>query len=132
MKKNKIVENRDFEEFLVPISFLLRLSCRAYEKYMANKIYLHALNIRKANEMIYKLVLDKINIIPVNLQQDCIELLNHYDCWFNQFSYEQNKRQPLISDEFVFLQIDNQVAYPRSSEKKIMDAYKKFKKQLNK
>ena len=123
MKKNKIVENRDFEEFLVPISFLFRLSCRAYEKYMTNKIYLHALNIRKANEMIYQLVLDKINIIPVNLQQDCIELLNHYDCWFNQFSYEQNKRQPLISDEFVFLQIDNQVAYPRSSEKKIMGAY---------
>ena len=99
---------------------------------MANKIYLHALNIRKANEMIYKLVLDKINIIPVNLQQDCIELLNHYDCWFNQFSYEQNKRQPLISDEFVFLQIDNQVAYPRTKEKKIMGAYKKLKKQLNK
>ena len=63
MKKNSLNDRQAVAEFLLPVDFLLRLSGRAYEKYMANKIYLHALNIRKANEMIYQLVLDKINNI---------------------------------------------------------------------
>ena len=128
MKKNKQAESRVFDEFLIPASFLFRLSGRAYEKYMANKIFLHALNIRKANEMIYKLMLDKISIIPINLQQDCIELLNHFDCWFTQFNYEQQKRQPLISDEFVFNRLDGQMGYPRASEERILEAGKELKK----
>ena len=33
---------------------------------MANKIYLHALNIRKANEMIYRLILEKIHVCLKN------------------------------------------------------------------
>jgi hypothetical protein len=132
MKKNSLNDRLVLEEFLKPASFLLKLSGRAYDKYMANKIYLHALNIRKANEMIYRLVLDKINYIPVTLQPDCIELLNHYDCWMLQFKDEEQKRNPSLTDEFIFFRLDDQMAYPRLSEKNIFEAYMKFNKQKNK
>jgi len=132
MKRSSSHERRVMEEFLSPINFLLQLSGKAYEKYMANKIYLHALNIRKANEMIYKLVIDKIDHIPVNLQQDCIELLNHYDCWMLQFKDEEQKRKPALTDEFIFYRLDDQMAFPRKSEQKIFEAYIKINKQKNK
>ena len=132
MKKNSSAENRGLSGFLVNASFLLRLSGKAYEKYMANKIYIHALNIRKANEMIYQLVIDNINHIPVNLQDDCIELLNHYDCWLQQFKYEERKRDPGLGDEFIFHRLDGQMAYPRSAEERIIAACSTLKKKKNK
>ena len=129
MKKSNLNEQLILAELLSPLNFLLRLSGRAYEKYMANKIYLHALNIRKANEMIYRLILDKIHFIPDDIQKDCIEILNHYDCWMLQFKDEEQKRKPALADEFIFQQIDEQVAYPRLSEQHIFEAFKKFDKQ---
>lgn len=130
MKRNNL--NDRLTELLSPLSFLLRLSGRAYEKYMGNKIYLHALNIRKANEMVYHLILDKIHFIPDELQNDCIELLNHYDCWMLQFKEEEQKIKPSLSDEFIFYRLDDQMAYPRFSEQHIFNTFKKFNKQKNK
>ncbi len=129
MKRNSEKDGTALSELLIPLDFLLRFSGRAYEKYMANKIYLHALNIRKANEMIYQLVLDKVKFIPADLQKDCIELLNHYDCWMLQFKDEEQKRQPALTDEFIFQQADGQMAYPRESERRIFEACKKLNKQ---
>lgn len=131
MKKNNVAEQLTLTELILPLNFLLRLSERAYEKYMVNKIYLHALNIRKANEMVYQLIIDKINIIPHEIVQDCIDLLNHYDCWILQFKDEEEKRKPLLTDEFVFFRIDDQMAFPRLSEQHIFETIRKFNKQKN-
>ena len=132
MKKSNLIEQLALTELLSPLNFLLRLSGRAYEKYMGNKIYLHALNIRKANEMVYQLMLGKIHFIPDEIQKDCIELLNHYDCWMLQFKDEEQKRKPSLEDEFIFYRIDDQMAYPRLSEQHIFETFKKFNKQKNK
>ena len=132
MTKNNPKGKLALTELLSPLNFLLRLSSRAYEKYMSNKIYLHALNIRKANEMVYQLILDKIHFIPDEIQKDCIELLNHYDCWMLQFKDEEQKRKPSLTDEFIFYRIDDQMAYPRLSEQHIFETVKKFNKQKNK
>lgn len=131
MKRNKHSDKKIFTEFLSPANFLLRLSDKAYRKYMTNKIYLHALNIRKANKQVYKLFIKKCDVIPAYLQEDCIELLNHYDCWMRQFREEENRRKPLLKDEFIFNRIDDQMAFPRLSEQKIYEAYIKFKNQKN-
>lgn len=132
MKKNNLKETAVFSELLSPLNFLLLLSGRAYEKYMGNKIYLHALNIRKSNQMIYQLLLDKLSLIPEEIQQDCIELLNHYDCWMLQFKEEEEKLKPSMKDPFIFYRIDEQVAFPRVSEQKIFGLYNKYHKQKNK
>lgn len=132
MKKSNVNEWQVLNELLSPLDFLLRLSGKAYEKYMHNKIYLHALNIRKANEMVYRLLMEKIQFIPEEIQNDCIELLNHYDCWMLQFKDEEQKRKPLLTDEFIFYRLDDQMAFPRLSEQHIFETVKKFNKQKNK
>ena len=132
MTKSKLTDHLILTELLSPLNFLLRLSGRAYEKYMGNKIYLHALNIRKANEMVYQLMLDKIHFIPDEIQKDCIEILNHYDCWMLQFKDEEQKRKPSLKDEFIFYRIDDQMAFPRLSEQRIFELVKKINKQKNK
>jgi hypothetical protein len=132
MKKSSLNEELIWSQFLAPANFLLRLSGRAYEKYMANKIYLHALNIRKANEMVYQLVLENISCIPEKLQADCVEMLNHYDGWMLQFKDEEQKRKPALTDEFIFQRADGQMAYPRQAEQNILNSYLKFTKQKNK
>ncbi len=126
MKKDNANNQLLLTQLLLPLDFLLRLSGRAYEKYLCNKIYLHALNIRKANEMIYQLILDKNHFIPDELQKDCIELLNHYDCWFLQFKDEEQKRSPALTDEFIFYRVDDQIAFPRLSEQHIFETVKKL------
>ncbi len=132
MKKSNINNRLLLVELFLPLDFLLRLSGRAYEKYMRNKIYLHALNIRKANEMIYQLVLDKTHLIPDGIQKDCIELLNHYDCWLLQFKDEEQKRKPALTDEFIFFRVDDQIAYPRLSEQRIFETIKELQIRKNK
>ncbi|MEP7163372.1 MAG: hypothetical protein ABI741_01695 [Ferruginibacter sp.] len=132
MIKNRINNSRVLTELLSPLDFLLRLSGKAYEKYMGNKIYLHALNIRKANEMVYQLILSKIHFIPGEIQEDCIALLNHYDCWMLQFKDEEQKRNPSLTDEFIFYRLDDQMTFPRLSEQHIFETFKKFNKQKNK
>ena len=129
MKKNNLDERLMFAEFLSPMNFLLKLSATAYKKYLSNKIYLHALNIRKANEMIYKLVIEKVNYIPGSLQEECIALLNHYDSWMLQFKEEELSRKPSLKDEFIFERADEQVAFPGLAESKIFEAYNKARKQ---
>lgn len=128
MKKNNLDEQRMFTGFLLPLNFLLRLSKKAYDKYLINKIYLHALNIRKANEMIYQHVIDHVQLAPPDLYDECIELLNHYDCWFLQFREEEQKRALSLRTEFIFLQADAQVAFPRKAETTIFEAYNKARK----
>ncbi len=132
MKKSNINNRLLLVELFLPLDFLLRLSGRAYEKYMRNKIYLHALNIRKANEMIYQLVLDKTHLIPDGIQKDCIELLNHYDCWLLQFKDEEQKRKPALTDEFIFFRVDDQIPYPRLSEQRIFETIKELQIRKNK
>ena len=132
MKKNNVNDRLLLTELLSPLEFLLRLSGMAYDKYMVNKIYLHALNIRKANEMVYQLLLDKIHFIPAEIQNDCIALLNHYDGWMLQFKDEEQKRKPSLKDEFIFYRIDDQMAFPRLSEQRIFELIKKINKQKNK
>ena len=129
MKKNKHSKKKIFTEFLSPANFLLRLSDKAYKKYLSNKIYLHARNIRKANKQVYKLMMKKMAIIPADLQEDCIALLNHYDCWMRQFKEEEQLRKPSMNDEFIFNRLDEQMAFPRLSEQKIYEAYIKFNNQ---
>lgn len=119
MTKNSDPEQ---ESFLVQLDFLMKLSVLSYSKYRNNKIYLHALNIRKYNQKIYDLIMGSIEIIPSELREDCRELLNHYDCWMLQFSEEEGTRKPMLKDQFVFERADEQIAFPQAAEARIFEA----------
>jgi hypothetical protein len=44
-----------------------------------------------------------------------------------QFKYEENKVQPSLGDSFIFSQIDDQSAFPRYAEEKIISYCENFR-----
>ena len=123
-RQNKEIE---FRELISPLYLLMQLSIKAYQKYLANKIYLHALVIRSANRKIYDHLLKNLHLVPDELQDEVLRLMNHYDIWMHQFEDFESRRKPGIEDEFVFYHIDEQSAFPRDAEKKIFDYYLQLK-----
>ena len=108
----------------------MQLSGKAYGKYMNNKIYLHALIIRSANRKVYDLIIKSLDILPDELQDHLLNLLNHYDIWFEQFNEFEIKMKPSLSDSFIFYHLDDQSTFPKQAEQKIFDYYYQLKKEI--
>lgn len=108
----------------------MQLSIKAYNKYLKNKIYLHALTIKSSNTKIYNLLISKLEYAPEELHDDILTLLNHYDIWFTQFNDFEIKMKPVLTDNFIFTHLDEQCAFPRSAEQKIFQYYQDFKKEI--
>ncbi len=125
------IKKDQFNTLLLPLYFFMQLSRTAYEKYSANRIFLHAEAIRLANKKVYKLLIDQASYIPDELQPDILQLLNHYDIWFTQFKIHKKKLKPSLGDEFVFYQLDNQSAFPKLVEEKIFTCYQQAKQEIN-
>ena len=120
------IENQDleFKEVIRPLYLLMKLSVKAYEKYLQNKIYLHALVIRSSNKKIYNHILSNLSRIPESLHEDILQLLNHYDIWMEQFREVEDLKKPSLSDNFIFYHIDQFSSFPRKSEENIFNYYK--------
>ena len=113
----------EFHEVILPLYLLMQLSAKAYKKYMVNKIYLHALVIRSSNKKISEHILSKLSLIPEQLQDDVLQLLNHYDIWMTQFADFEKNKKPALTDPFIFYHVDDLSAFPASAEQKIFDYY---------
>ena len=125
------IKKDQFYTLLLPLYLFMQLSRTAYAKYSVNKIFLHAEAIKLANKKVYKLLIDQASYIPDELQPDILQLLNHYDIWFTQFKMHKKKLKPSLGDEFVFYQLDNQSAFPKLVEEKIVACYEKVKQAIN-
>ncbi len=108
---------------------LMQLSKKAYGKYLQNKIYLHALAIRSSNQKVYDHLLRHLPGWPDAIQDEALDLLNHYDIWMAQFSEFAAVKKPALADEFVFHHLDQLSAFPKAAEQKIFDYYHSIKNQ---
>jgi len=123
----KDIFQEQYENLIAPVNFFLHLSRDAYGRYMNNKIFLHAKCIRYANEKVCHLLEEHSALIPDNLLNDAIQLLNHYRIWMLQFSENEIQLKPGLADMFIFHHLDNQSAFPKSSELKFFDYYNELK-----
>ena len=123
-------KEEQFIKLIAPVHFFLRLSAKAYANYSINKIFLHAKRIKAANQKVCELLEEQPGYLPEELHADAIELLNHYGIWMAQFEECLVEQQPKLSDIFVFQQLDNQSAFPKSAEKHFFDYYEKMKQEL--
>lgn len=119
------VENQpsDRKNFMTELYLLMQLSRKGYAKYMQNKIYLHALTIRSANRRIYSHIINNLSLLPADLQDEALELLNHYDIWLAQFREFESEKKPSLADPFIFHHLDTQSAFPKMAEQRIFDFY---------
>jgi len=123
-------KEEQFIKFIAPINFFLRLSGKAYANYTVNKIFLHAQRIKIANQKVYGLLEESAAFLPEELLPDALELLNHYGIWMAQFEECVKELQPKLGDIFVFRQLDDQSAFPKTAEKHFFEYYKKMKEDL--
>jgi hypothetical protein len=98
---------------MVKLVLLMDLADRAFENYLENKYYLHALCIRKNNKAIYRFIIENAAELPVSLQPHFISLLNHYDIWMTQFEDFEKQRPFKLDEPFVFYHLDAKSAYPK-------------------
>jgi hypothetical protein len=120
--------NEQYATLIAPLFIYFKLSRKAYNKYMANKIYLHALNIYESNKRIKELLINHPTYIPQQLQDDAIELINHYSIWMSQFDELRATRNFELKDGFIFYHLDDQSAFPRQAEHHFIDYYNKQNK----
>lgn len=120
-----------FDRLVAPLYFYMQLSRRAYEKYLNNKILLHALNIYSANQKIVSLLESAPALLPDSRMADAIELINHYGIWMNQFQEHRSGRHFALKDEFIFHHIDGQSAFPREAEANFFALYEQLKNELS-
>jgi hypothetical protein len=123
-------KEEQFNRLIAPVNFFLHLSRKAYAKYMTNKILLHAKNIRSANQQVCDLIISSPALLPAELFDDAIELLNHYAIWMSQFDDHERKHQPGLGDTFVFYHLDDQSAFPKKAEQHFFDYYNQLKQEL--
>lgn len=123
-------KEEQFTRLIAPVNFFLHLSRKAYAKYMVNKILLHAKNIRSANQKVCDLLIEFPALLPDELFEDAIELLNHYGIWMAQFDEHEKTNKPQLGDLFIFHHLDNQSAFPKVAEQHFFDYYNQLKKEL--
>ena len=116
----------EFREVIRPLFLLMKLSGLAYENYLKSKIYLHARVIRSSNKKIYNHILANLSRIPEALQDDILQLLNHYDIWMEQFGEFEGSVKPTLSDPFIFYHIDQFSAFPKKAEQNIFNYYQQL------
>jgi hypothetical protein len=73
---------------------------------------------------------DSAALIPGELFDDAIALMNHYGIWMAQFDEWEKQHSPRLADQFVFYHLDDQSAFPKYAEQHFFDYYKKLKKEL--
>jgi hypothetical protein len=119
-----------FDKLVAPLHLQLALSGRFYQKYLEEKIFNRAEDLRACNKKIVQLVLENFDLIPPEIKEDVMELINHYEHWFTQYKLHQKKVRPGASDRFVFKPASDHFPFPTNAELHINLFYTDLKKQL--
>jgi len=115
--------SRKTEKYIKTLYLLMQLSRKAYAKYLQNKIYLHASAILAANQKIYQHIISNLDRVPSEIEDEVLDIINHYDIWMLQFREFEKLKKPDLKDEFIFYHIDENCAFPKDAEKTIFNYY---------
>ncbi len=113
----------EIRKYIRTLYLLMQLSRKAYAKYMQQRIYLHAICIRLSNQKIYNHIINNISVVPSEIEEEVLDIINHYDIWMTQFAEYEALKKPSLADEFVFYHIDKLSSFPKQAEKRVVDYY---------
>lgn len=115
-------KERSVSELLAPICLEFSRTYRALMRYNATNLYLEANVLKKTNERIRDLLLEKASLIPGSLMEDVHELIEHYDVWLEEYNKQRNKENPNLEQEFVFVGPKG-YSFPSAAEKRFKMKY---------
>lgn len=116
MKHTRIADHPPGQQRLfAQLRLLLAQAQLAYECYLGNRLFLHALNIRTVNKRIIRLLYRQANFIPEPLAKDVAVLINHYETWLSEFSHHRRRQRPSLDSAFVFIALDPSNSFPKAA-----------------
>jgi len=117
----KITEARDTDrallyEVLGPVCGNLARTGQAFSRWRERNPTLEVKVIAESNAIIRQTILTKYHLIPQHLQQHAMDLVAHYDKWFEVFESERNTGKPEAEQaQFIFAGTHG-VPFPTQSE----------------
>lgn len=117
------------EKFLGKLDECLSRGYWAYKQYLNfGKKLLFAIEIKKNNESLLKLILDNIHIFQDQERGDLLQIVCHLDSWQRQWDYLYQRAQLELEDEFIF---ETEIKFPKKSLARLDDYYfEKFNKRF--
>lgn len=111
------MQNKEFHSLLERVVYHWHKSAKAYTEYMENgKRFRYAEMLKVHNIAAKNLLVDNINIIPVDLRKDAEAIIEHYTIWSARWDDLKSKLDPGPDDEFVF---ENDHRFPKAAAQKI-------------
>ncbi len=123
------MENKgEIVRFLGILYINLKRSEIAYKNYIENgKKFIHARIIKKCNEDISDILIEKSYLLRDDLITDSLLLIAHFDIWFEKWNDLADKRRPDLEDEFVF---ENKFVFPREAASNLESAFLEMKEKM--
>ncbi|WP_411700459.1 hypothetical protein [Conyzicola sp.] len=125
----KIVETRDADRALLndvlgPVCGNLARTKQAFNRWRDHNPTLEVKVIAESNGVIRQTILTKYHLIPAHLQGHAMDLVGHYDKWFEVFDTERNSGKPEASQaKFIFAGTHG-VPFPHEAEEAFRDELK--------
>ena len=99
--------------------FNLKRAESVYKNYLAeDQKFLHAKNLKKANDKIIEILTNYNQNLPKALENDMLLLLEHLEIWSERWVELQQKLNPSLDDVFIF---QNTHQFPKSAAQKIIN-----------
>jgi hypothetical protein len=95
---------------------------RAFQRYNDTNLFLEAKVLKESNERIRDLLLEKPYLIPPELIEDAIRLIEHYHVWLDEFYKQRDSENPNLKAKFIFVRKKG-FYFPRDSEQRFKDKY---------
>jgi hypothetical protein len=102
---------------------------RAFDRWSGKNLYLEARIVREGNLAVRDLLLRNGHLIPPELLDDAVRLVEHYDRWLEEFDSKRSEESPADQDQFVFVGPQG-FPFPRDSERRLHERFRKLQQDL--
>jgi hypothetical protein len=116
-------KEKSVAELLGPLYMQFDRTKRAFHRWESQNLYLAQKVIKDGNQIIRDLLLAKGFLIPPSLRDDAGRLIEHYDCWLEEFEQLRSSQQPDLDSQFVFVGPKG-FPFPSDAEVNFRNAFK--------
>ena len=111
---------RVLAEVLGPVHMQMRRAEAAYRSYLDDRKFIYTLVLRDSNTAVRDLLLERGYLLPTDLQDDALQLIQHLDIWLVKWHDMRARTNPSLDDPFV---LANESVYPKRSAQNLEAMY---------
>lgn len=120
-------EKESLAKLLGPMVMQLDRTRRAIGRYNANNLFIEAKVLKAGNETVRDLLLGNGHLVPFDLRGHAQELIEHFDCWLEEFDRVRGGAEPMPNEPFVFAGPKGS-PFPREAERRFIERFEEMVK----